>query len=215
IDMESLHSNSSWYEDNYTDQDNASQRIFLLYLLLFVAGLTLNALVVWVNWRLVSNCNGVLFCVLNVSVSDLLIIVTHNAVIDVITCWITPMLLEWDKLGCYIYQHNFVDWYAAHTFLYLIFQFLGPAAIIMTFNMQTLQAVWTSPEGLVQGKKQGELWLVHLYSLLFVLCWLPFHIVLPLRELRQRRGKGRTAANEKAKQLSDACTSQSDGPPVA
>ena len=49
--------------------------LFLLYLLLFVAGLTLNALVVWVNWRLVSSCNGVLFCMLNVSVSDLLIIV--------------------------------------------------------------------------------------------------------------------------------------------
>ncbi|KAM9522486.1 G-protein coupled receptor 182-like [Salvelinus alpinus] len=50
-------------------------------------------------------------------------------------------LCPWDEQECYIYQHNFVDWYAAHTFLYLIFQFLGPAAIIMTFNMLTLQAL--------------------------------------------------------------------------
>uniref|UniRef100_A0A8K9Y5X1 Uncharacterized protein n=1 Tax=Oncorhynchus mykiss TaxID=8022 RepID=A0A8K9Y5X1_ONCMY len=197
-----------------------SQRM-ALFLLLFVAGLTLNALVVWVNWRLVSSCNGVLFCMLNVSVSDLLIIVVI-LYIDTQCKYITislpagnahVTLLEWDKLGCYIYQHNFVDWYAAHTFLYLIFQFLGPAAIIMTFNMQTLQAVWTSPEGLLNPRVLSYQTVGQALSLFHCLANPILYNFLSRSfygNLITNLARHLTAANEKAKELSDACTSQSD-----
>ncbi|XP_029540022.1 G-protein coupled receptor 182-like [Oncorhynchus nerka] len=349
------YTDSAWFiHECHVDLDNTSRRValFLLYLLFFMAGLTLNALVVWVNWHRRSSRNGVLFCILNVGVSDLLMTVMvpffmleammeyvwvwgyllcrfTNLVYDInfysssfflaymtverylavvrtgprpwgpkqarlrcLLCgflWVLSVvlgllenahvtLLEWDEPGCYSYpEHNFIDWNTAHTFLYLIFQFLGPAAIIVTFNLLTLRAVRARPEGAVRGK---ELWLVHLYSLVFVLCWLPLHIVLMLlvvdelnprvlscqtvekiyfsyfvvkalslfhcvanpilynflsRSFRgnliadltrhlprdavargrdenhgNRVGNGRAAANEKAKELSNASTSQSD-----
>uniref|UniRef100_A0A4W5KLC2 G-protein coupled receptors family 1 profile domain-containing protein n=1 Tax=Hucho hucho TaxID=62062 RepID=A0A4W5KLC2_9TELE len=140
-------------------------------------------------------------------------------------------LLEWDEPGCYIYlEHNFIDWNTTHTFLYLLIQFLGPAAIIVTFNLLTLRAVRARPEGAGRGK---ELWLVHLYSLVFVLCLLPLHIVLMLLlvdELNPRvlscqtvekiyfsyavrgfRGNlNRRPGSPPAKELCNASTSQSD-----
>ena len=64
-------------------------------------------------------------------------------------------------------------WYISISFLGLIFQFLGPTVVIVTCNLLIARAVRSSPD--VQGRR--EVWLVHVYSLVFVVCWLPFHVV--------------------------------------
>ena len=73
-------------------------------------------------------------------------------------------------------ERNHIEWYIAIDLLWLVFQFLGPAAVIITFNILIVCAVRTAPD--VQGRR--EVWLVHVYSLVFVVCWLPFHLVKTL-----------------------------------
>lgn len=261
------HQNSSLYGYNLTvlhqlafschvDLDNESRRmsLFLLYLVLFMVGLTLNCVVVWVNWQRRNSRNGVLFCALNIGISDLMMMIVLpffmlEAMMDHVWVWgdfmcrftnvifITTLysssfflaymtveryltvvqkeprpwgpkerrrravlcgllwvvsivlsllenahvrLVEWDEPGCYIFpEYNFVHWFVALTLLCLIFQFFGPGIIIVTFNLRTYKAVQAFPETQGNGRHL-ELWLVHLYSLVFVLCWLPFHIVMLL-----------------------------------
>ncbi|XP_062322934.1 G-protein coupled receptor 182-like [Osmerus eperlanus] len=256
------HHNFSYYDDNYTDLywflhdchvelDYVSRRIavFLLYLVFFILGLVLNCMVVWVNWRRRYSSNGVVFCVLNMAISDLMMMTVVpffmlGAVMDHVWLWgnflcqftnlvfviafyssslflaymtverylavvktgprpwgptekrkrglicsalwilsfiLAVMegshvrLLEWDEPGCYFYPvHNFVGWFTALTFSSLILQFLGPGAVIVTFNLLTLRVVRGYPEG--RDHRRRDLWLVHVYSLVFVICWLPFHI---------------------------------------
>lgn len=223
--------------------------LFLLYLFIFMVGLLENALVVWVNWRRRHSANGVLFCIINVSLSDLMVIVilpffmmevtvdkvwlwgrflckvtnliyvvnfysssfflafmtlerylsltrpTFPALFPVVgqrrwlLCgglWVLSLLLalmenvhvdllEWDEPGCYMMpEHNYTEWFASVAFLCLIFQFLGPAAVIITCNVLIARAVKTAPD--VQGRR--DVWLVHVYSLVFVVCWLPYHLVM-------------------------------------
>ncbi|KAK1898131.1 G-protein coupled receptor 182 [Dissostichus eleginoides] len=223
--------------------------LFLIYLFIFMVGLLENVLVIWVNWRRRHSANGVLFCVLNVSLSDLMVIVilpffmmevtmdkvwlwgrflckVTNLVYAVnfysssfflalmtaerylsltrpsfpaffpvlgrrrwVLCgglWVLSLflamlenvhvdLLEWDEPGCYMLpEHNFTEWFVSVGFLCLVFQFLGPAAVIITCNVLIARAIRTAPD--VQGRR--DVWLVHVYSLVFVLCWLPYHFVM-------------------------------------
>ncbi|KAI4823862.1 hypothetical protein KUCAC02_012417 [Chaenocephalus aceratus] len=223
--------------------------LFLIYLFIFMVGLLENVLVIWVNWRRRHSANGVLFCILNVSLSDLMMIVilpffmmevtmdnvwlwgrflckvTHLiyavnfysssfflALMTVerylsltrpsfpaffpvlgrrrwVLCgglWVLSLflallenahvtLLEWDVPGCYwLPEHNSTEWFATVGFLCLVFQFLGPAAVIITCNVLIARALRTAPD--VQGRR--DVWLVHVYSLVFVLCWLPYHFVV-------------------------------------
>ncbi|KAK1898565.1 G-protein coupled receptor 182 [Dissostichus eleginoides] len=84
-------------------------------------------------------------------------------------------LLEWDEPGCYMLpKHNFTEWFVSVGFLCLVFQFLGPAAVIITCNVLIARAVRTAPDA--QGRR--DVWLVHIYSLVFVLCWLPYNFVM-------------------------------------
>ncbi|KAM6982138.1 G-protein coupled receptor 182 [Tautogolabrus adspersus] len=231
------------------DQDYRRIGLFLLYLFVFVVGLLENGLVVWVNWRRRHSANGVLFCIINVSLSDLMVIVilpffmmevtmdkvwlwgrflckvtnliymvnfysssfflalmtlerflsltrpTFPALFPVVgrrrwvLCgglWVFSLflallenvhvdLLEWDEPGCYMMpEYNFTEWFVSVAFLCLIFQFLGPAAIIITCNVLIARAVRTAPD--IQGRR--DVWLVHVYSLVFVMCWLPYHLVM-------------------------------------
>ncbi|KAI4824082.1 hypothetical protein KUCAC02_012625 [Chaenocephalus aceratus] len=194
--------------------------LFLIYLFIFMVGLLENVLVIWVNWRRRHSANGVLFCILNVSLSDLMMIVTMpffmmEVTMDKVWLWgrflckavVSPAffpvlgrrrwvlcgglwvlslflallenvhvdLLEWDEPGCYMLpEHNFTEWFVTVGFLCLVFQFLGPAAVIITCNVLIARAVRTAPD--VQGRR--DVWLVHVYSLVFVLCWLPYHFVM-------------------------------------
>lgn len=231
------------------DTDYRRIALFLLYLFVFMVGLLENALVVWVNWRRRHSANGVLFCIINVSLSDLMVIVIlpffmMEVTMDKVWLWgrflckVTNLiyvvnfysstfflafmtverylsltrptfpsffpvvgrrrwvlcgglwllslflalmenvhvdLLEWDEPGCYMLpEHNFTEWYVSVAFLCLIFQFLGPASVIITCNVLIARAVQTAPD--VQGRR--DVWLVHVYSLVFIVCWLPYHLVM-------------------------------------
>ncbi|XP_065142718.1 G-protein coupled receptor 182 [Paramisgurnus dabryanus] len=235
---------------NFYERDNNRRIIlFLLYLVLIVMGLGTNSLVVWVNWRRRHSANGVLFCIINMSLSDLMVVftmpfymlemtlekvwlwghflckVTHLVyVINIYnsslflafmtlerylsltrpnapacfpphhkrrwrlcaSIWLLSLvlallenvhmdLLDWDKPGCFMFpENNHTAWYVAVSFLGLIFQFLGPGSVIITCNILISRAVRTAPD--VHNRR--DVWLVHVYSLVFVTCWLPYHFVM-------------------------------------
>ncbi|KAM6976968.1 G-protein coupled receptor 182 [Aplochiton taeniatus] len=231
------------------DKDYRRIALFLLYLFLFMVGLAENALVIWVNWRRRHSANGVLFCVINVSLSDLMVVlvmpffmlevtmdrvwlwgrflckVTHLIYVVnfysssfFLACmtlerylslarpscpvcfpvagrrrwllcgglWLLSLLLaltenvhvdllEWDEPGCYMLpEFAYTEWFVSVSFLCLLFQFLGPAGVIVTCNVLIARAVRRAPD--VQGSR--DVWLVHVYSLVFVACWLPYHLVM-------------------------------------
>ncbi|XP_028824873.1 G-protein coupled receptor 182-like [Denticeps clupeoides] len=246
------HSGMPWftYECNlHLDYEYRRMALFLLYLLLFMAGLLENTLVLWVNWRRRRAASGVLFCIINISLSDLMVVLTlpfsmlEFAMDDVwiwgrflckftylvymvnfysssfflafmtlerylslarpsapsifpretrqrwLVCaglWTLSLVLslfenvhvnlvEWEEPGCFMWpEDNHNEWYATATCLGLIFQFLGPAAIIITCNVLISRAVATVPD----VRDRRDVWLVHVYSLVFVLCWLPYHMVM-------------------------------------
>ncbi|XP_033943196.1 G-protein coupled receptor 182-like [Pseudochaenichthys georgianus] len=235
----------------YLDSARDYRRIalFLIYLFIFMVGLLENVLVIWVNWRRRHSANGVLFCILNVSLSDLMVIVilpffmmevtmgnvwlwgrflckvTHlvykvnsyssSFFLALMTAerylsltrpsfpaffpvlgrrrwvlcgglWLLSLflallenvhidLMEWNEPGCFFFpEQNSTEWFVSVSFLSLVFQFLGPAVVIITCNVLIARAVQTAPD--VQGRR--DVWLVHVYSLVFVLCWLPYHFVV-------------------------------------
>ncbi|XP_076840225.1 G-protein coupled receptor 182 [Brachyhypopomus gauderio] len=241
-----------WFYDCTFDIDRNPQRValFLLYLLLFMVGLAENILVLWVNWRRRHGASGVLFCIINISLSDLMVVivmpfymleisldqawlwgrflckVTHLVYVmnfysssfflalmtleryllvarptvaplcfpvqprqrRWLACsavWILSLvlallenvhvdLLEWSQPGCYmIPQQYHTEWFITVTVLGLLFQFVVPAAVIVTCNALIARAARVSPE----VRSRRDLWLVHVYSLVFVTCWLPYHLV--------------------------------------
>ena len=233
----------------HLDVDYRRIALFLLYLFIFMVGLLENVLVLWVNWSRRHSANGVLFCVINMSLSDLMVIVIlpfflMEVTMDKVWLWgrflckvtnlvyvvnfyssslflacmtlerylsltrpsspaLFPVvgrrrwvlcgglwlfsfflalfenvhvdLLEWDEPGCYMMpEHNYSNWFVFVHFICLIFQFIGPAAVIITCNVLIARAVTAAPD--VQGRR--DVWLVHVYSLVFVMCWLPYHLVV-------------------------------------
>lgn len=240
-----------WFIYECTLEPDANSRrisLFLIYLFIFVVGLIENVLVVWVNWRRRHSANGVLFCILNVSLSDLMVIMVLPFFMMEVTmnwvwlwgrflCKVTHLiyevnfysssfflafmtlerylslsrpssrgffpagarqrwllcgglwalslllalldnahvvLLEWDEPGCFLLpEHNFIEWFISLSFLRHIFQFLGPGGVIITCNVLIARAAQTAAH--VQGWR--DVWLVHVYSLVFIVCWLPFHMV--------------------------------------
>ncbi|XP_041860943.1 G-protein coupled receptor 182 [Melanotaenia boesemani] len=241
-----------WFVYECTMQLNTNHRriaLFLLYLFVFMVGLLENLVVVWVNWRRRHSANGVLFCIINMSLSDLMVIVIlpffmMEVTLDKVWLWghflckvtnliyvvnfysssfflafmtlerylsltrpssagcfpvtgrrrwllcgglwafslflalmenIHVNLLEWDEPGCYMLpEQNYTEWFLSVAFFCLLFQFLGPAAVIIICNILIGRAVRTAPD--VQGRR--DVWLVHVYSLVFVVCWLPYHLVM-------------------------------------
>lgn len=250
----SFYNGTAWFMYECTITLNSDYRriaLFLLYLFIFVVGLFENTLVVWVNWRRRHSASGVLFCILNVSLSDLMVIFVlpffmMEVTVDDVWLWgrflckVTNLIyvvnfysssfflafmtlerylsltrpsspgcfpvvgrrrwllcgglwllslslalmenvhvdvMEWMEPGCYMFpEHNYLEWFMTMTFLSLIFQFLGPASVIITCNVLIARAVRTAPD--VQGRR--DVWLVHVYSLVFIMCWLPFHLVMCL-----------------------------------
>uniref|UniRef100_A0A8C6U3N4 G protein-coupled receptor 182 n=1 Tax=Neogobius melanostomus TaxID=47308 RepID=A0A8C6U3N4_9GOBI len=231
------------------DTDNRRVALFLLYLLIFMAGLLENLLVLWVNWRQRHSANGVLFCILNVCLSDTMMVVTlpfymMEVTMDKVWLWgrflcrVTNLiyvvnfysssfflalmtlerylsltkpafpalfpavgrrrwwlcagvwllslflallenvhvdLLEWDEPGCYMLpEQYYTEWFISVSFLCLIFQFLFPSAVIITCNILIARAVRAAPD--VQDSRDVRL--VHVFSLVFVLCWLPYHLIM-------------------------------------
>ncbi|XP_041953005.1 G-protein coupled receptor 182 [Alosa alosa] len=230
------------------DHDYRRIALFLMSLFTFMVGLFENGLVLWVNWRRRHSASGVLFCVLNVSLSDMMMVLTSpfymlEFTMDKVWIWgrflcrVTHLifllnfysssfflalmtlerylslarpsshpffppdrsrrwllcggvwllslvlalienvhvdLLEWDEPGCYLMpEYNYTGWFVGFTLIALIFQFLGPSAVIITCNVLIARLVRSAPD--VQGRR--DVWLVHVYSLVFVLTWLPYHLV--------------------------------------
>ncbi|KAG7323335.1 hypothetical protein KOW79_013037 [Hemibagrus wyckioides] len=246
------HNETPWFYECSVNLDQDSQRIalFLLYLFLFMVGLVENCLVIWVNWRRRHSASGVLFCVLNISLSDLMVVFTmpffmlEMAMSDVwvwgrflckvthliyvinfysssfflafmtleryltvarpttpscfplqprhrrwLLCagvWLLSLVLallenvhvdvfEWHEPGCFLMpEKNFTEWYLSLTFFSLTFQLLGPASVIITCNILIARAIRASPD--IQNHR--DIWLLHVYSLVFMACWLPYHFVM-------------------------------------
>ncbi|CAL9703597.1 unnamed protein product [Knipowitschia caucasica] len=243
-----------WYIFECTLELNTDYRriaLFLLYLFIFITGLLENLLVLWVNWRRRHSANGVLFCVLNISLSDMMVIVILPFYMLEVTinqvwlwgrflCKVTSLvyavnfysstfflalmtlerylmltkptfpalfpavgrrrwwlcagvwlfslflallenvhvdLLEWDEPGCYMLpEHNYQEWFISTSVISLLFQFLIPGTVIITCNVLLAKAVRDTPD----VQEQRDVWLVHVYSLVFVVCWFPLHLVLLL-----------------------------------
>ncbi|XP_068609294.1 G-protein coupled receptor 182 [Brachionichthys hirsutus] len=241
-----------WFLNDCTlelDTNHRRVALFILYLFVFVAGLLENTLVVWVNWRRRHSADGVLFCVINMSLSDLMVVAVlpffmMEVTMDKVWLWgrflckvtnliyminfysssffltfmtlerylslarpsspavFPPLsrrrwlfcgglwtfslflalmenvhvdLLELGEPGCYMMpEYNFIDWFVTVAFFRLLFQFLGPAAAIVTCNVLIARAVKAAPD----VRERRELWLVHVYSAVFVACWLPYHAVV-------------------------------------
>lgn len=248
------YNNTPWFIYDCTiklDHDYRRIALFLMSLFTFMVGLFENALVLWVNWRRRHTSSGVLFCVLNVSLSDMMMVLTSpffmlEFTMDKVWIWgrflcrvthlvfllnfysssfflalmtlerylslVRPSsqpffprdrrrrwmlcggvwlfslvlalienvhvdLLEWDEPGCYLMpEYDYAGWFVAFTLISLIFQLLGPGAVIITCNVLIARAVRSAPD--VQGRR--DVWLVHVYSVVFVLTWLPFHLVFLL-----------------------------------
>ncbi|KAI1892295.1 hypothetical protein AGOR_G00131870 [Albula goreensis] len=249
-----LHMNDTpWFLYECTlrlDKDSRRIALFLMYLVLFMVGLAENVVVLWVNWRRRHSPSSVLFCVLNVTASDTMVVLVMpffmlEVMMDKVWLWgrffckVTHLiyvvnfysssfflahmtlerylsltrpasrtfgpdekrrrallcaglwllafvlalvenvhvdLLEWDEPGCYMLpEYSYVEWFATVTFLCLIFQFLIPASVIITCNVLIARAVRSTPD--VQGGRH-DVWLVHVYSFVFVVCWLPYQLVL-------------------------------------
>ncbi|XP_056589537.1 G-protein coupled receptor 182 [Triplophysa dalaica] len=242
--------NTSWFIHECTlnlNDDGRRIALFLLYLVVFMVGLAENSLVLWVIWRRRHSANGVLFCILNMSLSDMMVVFTipffmmeetmdqvwlwghflckvTNLIYIInfysssfflafmtlerylsltrpngpacfplnrkrrwllcISIWLLSLMLallenvhvdlvDWGQPGCYLVpEHFYMEWYMSLTFLELIFQFLGPASIIITCNILIARAVRATPD--VQNRR--DIWLVHVYSLVFVACWLPYQL---------------------------------------
>lgn len=231
------------------DDNQRRVALFLIYLFVFMVGLLENLLVVWVNWGRRHAANGVLFCIINISLSDLMVIVIQpffmlEAAIDYVWLWghflcrvtkliysinfysstfflaamtverylslirpsspalfpvtgkrrwvlcaglwlfsffltvlenIHVQLLGVNEPGCFIFPaHNYFEWSITLSVLSLLFQFVLPGTVIITCNVLIARAVKTAPD--VQGSR--DVWLVHLYSLVFVMCWLPYHLIV-------------------------------------
>ncbi|KAL2104240.1 hypothetical protein ACEWY4_001108 [Coilia grayii] len=245
------YNNTPWFFYECTlklDLDSRRITLFLMSLFTFMVGLAENALVLWVNWRRRHMASGVLFCVINVSLSDLMMVLTQpffmlEFTMDKVWIWgrflcrvthlifmlnfysssfflalmtleryltlvrpsVRPFfpqdrlhrwlrcggvwllslflsllenahvdLLEWNEPGCYVMpEYNFANWWMSLTLLAFFFQFLGPSILIVTCNVLIARAVRSAPD--VQGRR--DVWLVHVYSLVFVVIWLPFHLV--------------------------------------
>ncbi|TNM86562.1 hypothetical protein fugu_006792 [Takifugu bimaculatus] len=145
--------------------------LFLLYLFCFMVGLLENALVVWVNWRRrhsatffpVVGRRRWIFCG-GLWAFSFFLALLENVHVD---------LLELDEPGCYLMPEKFeIQWFVSMSVLRLFFQFLLPSAVIITCNVLIARALRTAPD--VQDRR--NLWLVHVYSLVFVMCWFPFHL---------------------------------------
>ncbi|XP_023654584.2 G-protein coupled receptor 182 [Paramormyrops kingsleyae] len=86
-------------------------------------------------------------------------------------------LLEFEEPGCYLIpDYSYSMWFDALICISLLFQFVGPAVIIITCNVLIARTVGTMAN--VEGRR--DVWLVHVYSLVFVVCWLPYHLVMML-----------------------------------
>ncbi|MCI4390444.1 hypothetical protein PGIGA_G00122580 [Pangasianodon gigas] len=248
---------TDWLPEHCTVKvDLVSRRIglFLLHLVMFIVGLIMNLMVVWVNWQRRRTRNTVIFCILNMGVADTMLMLIlpismlevaldhvwvwgdflcrfSNLIIVVnihassfflayisveryqslvrglaakrtatsekrkrnIICaalWIFALflglletvhvrVLGLSEPGCYLVpEHDYKKWFSSLVIIQFLAQYLTPAVIIVTFNTLTARAVRSSPE--VQIRNIDDIWFLHVYSSVFIICWLPFQLTMIL-----------------------------------
>ncbi|XP_063072635.1 G-protein coupled receptor 182-like [Engraulis encrasicolus] len=85
-------------------------------------------------------------------------------------------LIEYHEPGCYLLpDRNHEFWMAIITMTSFVFQFLIPGGVILTCNWLTAQALRRSPE--LQSRTDVDMRMCHVYSAVFLLHWLPYHII--------------------------------------
>lgn len=88
-------------------------------------------------------------------------------------------VLGHNEPGCYLVpEHDLERWFSSLVIIHFLAQYLIPAVIMVTFNMLTARAVRSSPE--VQIRNIDDIWFLHVYSTVFIICWLPFHLTMVL-----------------------------------
>ncbi|TSU50026.1 Phosphatidylinositol 5-phosphate 4-kinase type-2 gamma [Bagarius yarrelli] len=88
-------------------------------------------------------------------------------------------ILATDEPVCFLVpEHDYEKWFGSLVIIQLSAQFLIPAALMVTFNTLTARAVRSSLE--VQSRNNDDVWFLHVYSLVFIICWLPFQINMVL-----------------------------------
>ncbi|KAF5901082.1 G-protein coupled receptor, partial [Clarias magur] len=81
--------------------------------------------------------------------------------------------------GCYLVPvHDYEKWFNSLVIIQFLVQFLIPSVIIVTFNTLTARMVRSSSE--VQIRNIDDVWFLHVYSSVFILCWLPFQLTMIL-----------------------------------
>ncbi|MCJ8744691.1 hypothetical protein PDJAM_G00121390 [Pangasius djambal] len=252
-----MNNETDWLPDHCTVKvDLVSRRIglFLFHLLMFIAGLIMNLMVVWVNWQRRRTRNTVIFCILNMGVADTMLMLIlpismlevaldhvwvwgdflcrfSNLIIVVnihassfflayisveryqslvrgtaakitvtsekrkrnIICaalWIFALflglletvhvrVLGLSEPGCYLVpEHDYEKWFSSLVIIQFLAQYLIPVVIMVTFNTLTARAVRSSPE--VQIRNINDIWFLHVYSSVFIICWLPFQLTMIL-----------------------------------
>lgn len=88
-------------------------------------------------------------------------------------------VLGWSEPGCYLVpEDDYERWFSSLVIMQFLAQYLIPAAIMVTFNTLTARAVRSSPE--VQIRNMDDVWFLHVYSSVFIICWLPFQLTMLL-----------------------------------
>ncbi|XP_058228852.1 G-protein coupled receptor 182-like [Hemibagrus wyckioides] len=81
--------------------------------------------------------------------------------------------------GCFLVPvHDYEKWFSSLVTIQFLAQYLVPAVIMVTFNTLTARAVRSSTE--VQIRNIDDVWFLHVYSTVFIICWLPFQITMIL-----------------------------------
>ncbi|XP_027032379.1 G-protein coupled receptor 182-like [Tachysurus fulvidraco] len=81
--------------------------------------------------------------------------------------------------GCFLVpEHDYEQWFSALVITQLVVQYVIPSVIMVTFNTLTARAVRSSSE--VQIHNIEDIWFLHFYSSVFIICWLPFQITMIL-----------------------------------
>ncbi|XP_072521958.1 G-protein coupled receptor 182-like [Salminus brasiliensis] len=88
-------------------------------------------------------------------------------------------ILHMQNPGCYLMPtHAYTEWFTSIIIIQIFIQFVAPAAVVATANVLAARAVRACPE--VQARGAGDVWLLHVYSVVFLVCWLPYQLIMML-----------------------------------
>lgn len=82
-----------------------------------------------------------------------------------------------DEPGCFLMpEHDYEKWFSTLVIIQFLVQYLIPAGIMVTFNTLTARVLRSSAD--VQISNTNDIWFLHVYSSVFIICFLPFHLTM-------------------------------------